>query len=364
MRSPRHDVVKRYRITRLVVRNFRSFERREFEILPGNVVVTGVNGSGKTSVLEAVSLLYPGRGMRTLQYRDAVCRASAGNEWNIDASVSDGTFEDSIRISYSGGDRRVSVNDNIAQRISELYHYLCVLWMDTKMIEEFSYSMSYRRRFFDRMCYTFDDGYLVHVVRYQNAVREINRLLRDGCTDETWISSLESIIALHMTEIIKVRQYVLYGLRESIAGIDSSIRLEAKGQIESIFERDDSSVSRESIASALCANRGVSMKRGHLCFGTHVTKYHILHDDYNINFEQFSFGEKKYTLLKILFAQIKMRIDHGGVYPVVLLDDILDGLDPATQESCLNVINDMQCQTWLSTIQPDRRYEKFHELSL
>ena len=181
-------------LTEIRLRNFRSYTEACLNGLASSfVVLTGENGAGKTNILEAVSLLSPGKGMRNADLGDFQNKKYVDQVWAISANLS--TQYGEIKVG-TGRDptkekRVVHIQGEVAKSQAQLAEYITCLWLTPQMDRLFIDAASGRRKFLDRMVFNFDTGHAGRVTRYENAMAQRSRLLKDGKADAVWLDSLE-----------------------------------------------------------------------------------------------------------------------------------------------------------------------------
>ena len=186
---------RRVGVTRLAVTDFRNYRSARLDLEAGPVVLTGPNGAGKTNLLEAVSLLSPGRGLRNAKLSDFERRA--GNDdiagWAVAATVESG--RGSVRIGtgrdLAGGERRiVKIDGEAARGQAALGEVIGITWLTPQMDRLFIEGPSARRRLLDRLVLGLDPAHAGRVAAYEHAMRERSRLLRDGPADPVWLDAI------------------------------------------------------------------------------------------------------------------------------------------------------------------------------
>jgi len=189
-------------VTRLVLTDFRNYRSARLDLDAGPVVLSGPNGAGKTNLLEAVSFLSPGRGLRNARLGEIDRRDGASEPgtsgWAVAATIM--TRRESIRIGTGrepeGGERRVvRIDGEPARSQAALGECLGVLWLTPQMDRLFVEGPGGRRRFLDRLVLGLDPAHATRVAGYEQALRERARLLRDGPSDPVWLSALEEVMA-------------------------------------------------------------------------------------------------------------------------------------------------------------------------
>jgi DNA replication and repair protein RecF len=197
-------------VTRLTVTDFRCYRRLRLDIEPTPVVLTGPNGAGKTNVLEALSLLVPGRGLRAARLGEITRHTAESGAWAVAATVqtSAGPVSLGTGLEAGGGaDRRVVRVDGETMRgQTALGRHLAALWLTPAMDGLFRDGAGERRRFLDRLVQTLDPDHAGRCAAHAHALRERGRLLREGRGDPAWLSALEDTLARHGVAIAAARR--------------------------------------------------------------------------------------------------------------------------------------------------------------
>ena len=185
-------------LTTLSLRDFRNYADCRVMIDAPNVLLLGENGAGKTNLMEAVSLLAPGRGLRRARAEHLPRQASGGDEWAVSADLC--TAEESIRIGTgvlagSESGRRIMRRDGETVPQTEIGRLLSVSWLTPRMDGIFIDSPGARRRFLDRLVIAFDAAHIARTNRYEKLLRERAALLAEGRSDEAWFSAIEASLA-------------------------------------------------------------------------------------------------------------------------------------------------------------------------
>ena len=207
-------------LARLVLTDVRNHAELTLAPGPGFVVLTGPNGAGKTNVLEAVSLLAPGRGLRRAAL-SAVARIGGPGGFGVAAELADGTAL-ATGTQASAPERRIVRVNGAAQASAALAERVTVLWLTPAMDRLFVDAPSERRRFLDRLVLALHPGHGVYAARYEAAMRARNRLLAEGSPDAAWLSALEARMAEHGAAIDAARRETVTLLGEMLAGQNAS----------------------------------------------------------------------------------------------------------------------------------------------
>ena len=283
----------------------------------GFVVLTGPNGAGKTNVLEALSLLAPGRGLRRAALTDIARRDGAGG-FAVAATLADG-LQLATGTDPAKPERRIVRIQTAPAPATGLAERVTMLWLTPAMDRLFTEPASERRRFLDRLTLALHPGHAVHANRYEAAMRARNRLLAEESRDTAWLSALEHQLAEHGTAIHEARA-------ETVALLETALAVSDREG----FARP-SLVLEGSIASAdqLARDRARDTAAGRTLSGPHRSDLIVTHVEKAGPAAAASTGEQKALLLEIVLAHARLVADRTGRAPVLLLDEVAAHLDPA-----------------------------------
>lgn len=349
-------VARAYALTRLSLSNYRSYAGIALECDARPVVLAGENGAGKTNVLEAISWLSPGRGLRGVPFVEA-CREEPGAApaaWAVAATLlgPDGAFEAGTGISAnSEGEtprRLVRINHAPASGPSALTEIFSVLWLTPAMDRLFIEGASGRRKFLDRIAMGFEPGHAQACAAYERATRERLRLLRDGRGDPRWLDGLEAEMARHGAAMIRNRLHavmrLMSAMEEETSGFPAAI-IALAGEAETLFAADPASAC-EAIAARLARSRRLDEAAGRTLFGPHRADLDVRHARRNREAASCSTGEQKALLISLILAAA--RAQSGRAVPVLLLDEVAAHLDETRRMALFDAITALGAQAWMT----------------
>lgn len=344
-------------VIRLGLRDFRSYTVFDLRIPPCPVVITGPNGAGKTNLLEALSLLAPGRGLRRASATD-MTRIGASAGWAVAAKITTETGIVDVRTqSAGGGERRQTLIDGAPLRGSvRLDAVLSILWLTPAMDRLFTESPSGRRRFLDRLCLAFDPTHGSRVNAYDQALRDRARLLRDGGSDAAWLAALEDTMARHGVAIAATRREVTSALSDAMAETQPSpfpkARLAAFGSLESALESKPALGVEDGFRAALAsARRPEADATG--TPGPHRSDLSVHHGATGMAASLCSTGEQKALLIAIQLAAARLVTADAGRPPLLLLDEVAAHLDSQRRDSLFEAVLDLGGQAWFTGTDAD-----------
>ena len=333
-------------LKRLVLTNFRNYAQTTLSLpeKTPQVVLTGPNGAGKTNLLEAVSLLTAGKGLRQARLGDLARKGDIVNaQWAVAARVkrafdvldigtgraADGTEKRTLRVN----------GENASQ--TALARQMPMVWLTPAMDRLFSGDPAGRRRFLDRLAQCFDDKHAGHCIAYARALKQWKRLIDDGVNDESWFSALETSMAVCGGKIDKARCLtvdILNGFLDTDDGVFPRIVLSL-----------DNTPAAEQLASLFKAARRDKTAPA----GIHQTCLNALNVDKNMPAALCSTGEQKAMLIAVLTAHLKAQAEKTGTLPLLLLDEAAAHLDSRRLEAFTDSLTRLKTQVWLTGTNPE-----------
>jgi DNA replication and repair protein RecF len=304
-------------VRRLTLTNFRSYASAEVAPGEGFVLLFGDNGAGKTNLLEAVSMLAPGRGLRGAALSE-MARKGGGGAWAVAANVEEGDLGTGT-LASSPERRQVRVN-GAAASVNSLGEWRSVLWLTPAMDRLFTGSAGDRRRFVDRLVLALEPGHAHHSSRYEAAMRARNKLLAEERWDEAWLTSLELAMAEHGTEIAGARARTVAALDARLGDVPPDEFARAAIGLDG-WEAGD-------LAAALRGNRSRDAVAGRATEGPHRQDLAVQHRTKEMPATQSSTGEQKALLLGLVLAHAELVAERRSEPPILLLDEVAAHLDP------------------------------------
>lgn len=333
---------------------FRNYETSTLVFDGRHVVFTGENGSGKTNLLEALSLLSPGRGLRRAVYADAV-RQGTENGFSIFAQV-DG-MEGEVEIGTGvgpgteAGTRRVRINGTEAKSADELLDHLRILWLTPSMDGLFTGPAADRRRFLDRLVLSLDPAHGRRAADFDRAMKMRNRLLEERPNDAAWLSSVEAQMASLGVAMTLARGEMIgllarlgnEGARGAFphAGLALANFLDDAGGAPAIDLEDR-------YLGMLEAGRIADRAAGRTLQGPHRTDLLVTHRDKEMDAARCSTGEQKALLTGMILAQARLTANLTGFAPILLLDEVAAHFDHRRRQSLFDLIDELGGQAFMT----------------
>ncbi len=351
-------------VERLTLSDFRCYEHVRLETGGRPVVLTGPNGAGKTNLLEAVSLLSPGRGLRRAKLgemarRDPGQADAGGRAWGVAARVRSlsGSVDLGTGLSEPGAEKRsVRIEGESAKNQNALAEFMNAQWLTPQMDRLFLEGRSARRRFLDRLVYGYDPAHAGRISAYEHAMRERARLLRDGGADATWLSTLENTMATKGIAVAAARLELSERLGrycKAAHGPFPGAGLHIDGDVEAWLSDGPALAAEDRLRDALAASRGSDAVSGGARIGPHRSDLHVRHIDKDQPAELCSTGEQKALLISIVLADARMTAAERGRVPVLLLDEVAAHLDRERREALFAELAAIGAQSWLTGTDSD-----------
>lgn len=332
----------------------------------GLIVLTGPNGAGKTNILEAVSLLAPGRGIRSAANEDMIRRSAAsatsipsvkvGDRWAVSADIDTGGANAQIGTGLDeSGKRVVRLNGAPAKSQMALADYVACIWLTPQMDRLFLDSSGGRRRFFDKLIFAFDPAHAGRVTRYENAMSSRSKLLREGSRDASWLKSLEAQMAETGVAIAAARLDFLGRLQhacdlahENEETFFPKASLALSGTVEELLSRTPAVEVEEMFAYQLSQSRGKDAETGGAATGPHKGDLVVRYKAKDMPADQCSTGEQKALLIGIILAHSRLMRAERGLPPILLLDEVAAHLDEKRRAALFDLLADLGGQVWMT----------------
>lgn len=353
--------------TRLTLSNFRCYEHARIETGVKPVVLSGANGAGKTNVLEALSFLVPGSGLRRAKLSDVGRRDSGGAEgrvWAVAADVlgTDYPVRIGTGLENASGTKRVVHIDGEAQRAqSVLSEHFAVHWLTPQMDRLFLDGSVERRRFLDRLVYSFDPAHAGRISAYNHALRERTKLLADNKMDDAWLSALEDTLATRGMAVAAARLDVAERLAAAFTEADSQFPaciLAIDGLAEGWLMDLPALEVEDRLRRALKSSRSRDAKMGgagNAIEGRlpHQSDLVVTHAAKAMPAGQCSTGEQKMLLVGLVLAAARLSASEEGRVPVLLLDEVAAHLDKHHRDALFGEVLRLGCQAWFTGTESD-----------
>ena len=356
--APGQTPVAATSVAALSLSEFRCHRRLRLETSGTSVVLTGDNGSGKTSVLEAISLLGPGRGLRRARLADLSRRAADGSvapAWAVSARLRTAMGAMDVATGWaadtdgSGDRRQLKIDGRPAKGLTPWGEALAVLWLTPEMDRVFAEGTGVRRRFLDRLVLALDPAHAARLHAYERAMHERSVLLRQGCADDGWLTALEDGMATTGVAIVAARREAAHRLTR--AAHDRSkpfpaASLATAGLIEAWLEEGPALAVEERLKTALAAARRSDAEAGGTAIGPHRSDVEVRHAGTGRTAAACSTGEQKMLLIAIVLASADVQASLRGAAPLLLLDEVAAHLDRRHRSALFERVAAIGSQAW------------------
>jgi len=335
-------------LSTLTLSHFRSHKVARLSAGKRPVAIYGANGSGKTNILEAISLFSPGRGLRRSSAEDMMRRPD-NLGWKIEGIISAESTKYEVEItSTNGASRQVKV-DGKPKAQTALGQLVRVLWLVPAMDRLWIEGAEGRRRFLDRITLSFSPAHADHSLKYEKAMRERNRLLKDQVTDPHWYAALEGHMAEAGVAIMSARRDALDKIRAAQIGAKTAFPT-ADLSIAEIERELGEDV--DAYCAALRDNRGRDMAAGRSLLGPHRSDFLGVYQTKAMAAKDCSTGEQKALLISIILANARALSAELGDPPLLLLDEVAAHLDIDRRAALYDEICELNAQAWMTGTEP------------
>ena len=367
--------VDRIAVRRVRLTDFRCYRTLALDLDERPVVLAGPNGAGKTNLLEAISFLVPGRGLRRARLTDVARREAeeasnpagphpALRAWAVAATIDDGTsvFDIGTGLALEAGvpggpgRRTVRIDGAPARSQVALGERLAALWLTPDMQRLFTENASGRRRFLDRLVFSFDPAHAGRLLGYEKAMRQRARLLSDAAAtgravDGAWADALESAMVEKGVAIAAARRALIRRLNPACAmgiGPFPAAELAVVGLLDDWLAEGPALEAEDRFRAALAASRSHDGFSGSARIGPHRSDLAVIHIDKNVPAAQCSTGEQKALLISIVLANARLQSLDAGVVPLLLLDEVAAHLDEVRRVALFDEIAALGAQAWMT----------------
>ena len=340
----------------LTLTGFRNYARLRLALDGRPVVLAGPNGAGKTNLLEAISYLGAGRGLRGARLSDVDSRLEGeSGPWAV-AAVLDGPhgrFEVGTgRDGAAAASRRlVRIDGKPRPGPAALADWVPVLWLTPAQDRLFLDQPGSRRRFLDKLVAVLDPTHSTRINEYERALRERARLLKEPGADVDWLSALERTMAETGIAIAAARLLAVVDLTRAAArgiGPFPAAIIAAAGEAEDWLLRCPALEAEDLLAGALAGSRARDAEAGGAAHGPHRTDMAVSHGESGLAAAVMSTGEQKSLLLSIVLGAARIQAERRGFAPLLLLDEVSAHLDEDHRRALYDEVAALGAQAWMT----------------
>ncbi len=352
-------------IRRLTLTNFRSYHAAQVELAQaGPVVLTGANGAGKTNLIEAISLLAPGRGLRRATMEELAFSEGDG-AWAVNAELEGmlglatlGTGIDPPVGEDSATARKCRIDRESVGSAAAFADHLRVVWLTPAMDPLFNGPASERRRFLDRLVLAVDAQHSSRVAALERSLRSRNRLLEDAQNDPQWLDAVEHetaevavAVAAARAETVNRLASALAAARDRTPGFPRA-EIALDGWMEKLLPDHKAIEIEDRYRTLLRDNRARDAAAGRTLDGPHLSDLAVVHAGKRIPASETSTGEQKALLIRLVLAHAGLIKAMTGFAPLLLLDEIVAHLDPARRAALYDALANLGAQVWMTGADP------------
>lgn len=346
-------------ITSLRLSHFRSHKALALEADSRPVALYGPNGAGKTNILEAISLLSPGRGLRRAAAEELIRRPEAIG-WKITARAEASALHEIVTAVTAPGQRRSVEIDGKAASQSALGEIVPLVWLTPPMDRLWTEGAAERRRFLDRASLSFEPGHGDRTLSYEKAMRERNRLLKEGGADPGWLTALEAQMAKAGAGLARARAETIARLSAAQAEAETAFpraEIAIEGAAEESFAlliaaghepRGGEEAAEAALIRAFADGRRTDEYAGRTLHGPHRSDLTAIYADKGVAAKSCSTGEQKALLISLILANARALQAETGAPPILLLDEIAAHLDADRRAALFEEIIALGAQAWMT----------------
>ncbi|HKS63977.1 MAG TPA: DNA replication/repair protein RecF [Xanthobacteraceae bacterium] len=351
------------RIRRLTLSNFRSYRAASLTVDAQLAVLVGPNGAGKTNLIEAISFLAPGRGLRRATL-DEVAFAEGDGSWAVAAELEGalGLATLGTGITQSADDaaltRKCRIDGEAVSSAAAFADHVGIVWLTPAMDGLFSGPASERRRFLDRLVLAVDGTHSARVNALERSLRSRNRLLEQPSPDPHWLDAIEHETAEVAIAVAAARAETVRRLAAALARNRDPASpfpwagIALDGWIENALMEQPATEVEDRYRAVLRENRARDAAAGRTTDGTHLTDLEVLYGPKGIAAAQASTGEQKALLIGLVLAHAGLVAEMTRLAPLLLLDEVVAHLDPGRRAALYDALAVLDTQVWMTGADP------------
>lgn len=326
-------------------------------------MLVGPNGTGKTSVLEALSLLTPGRGLRRARMTEILRKDASGTAdgWSVRARLHAPAGPSDIQTNFAAGAaggrerRQISIDGQAVRDRGRLADAAAVMWLTPDMDRLFTDAPAARRRFIDRLVWSVDPAHASRVGAYERAMQQRSAVLRGDSPDGLWLNALEATMAEHAVAVAAARKQAIARLstiaEEAVDGFPGAI-IGVRGPVESWLDDAPALAVEDRLRAELARSREKDRQSGGAAIGPHRSDLSVVHLAQGRPAEACSTGEQKMLLIAIVLAGARLHRRERNAGPLLLLDEVIAHLDDRHRRAVFEAVGSLTAQTWYAGCDP------------
>lgn len=336
-------------VAELTLSHLRSHHRTALHLDERPVALYGANGAGKTNILEAVSLLSPGRGLRRAAMDELIRRPEALG-WKVTSVLRAKNVMHEVETWAEPGQSRAVRIDGKATSQVALSQIARIVWLIPAMDRLWIEGADGRRRFLDRIALSFDPTHAQTVLTYEKAMRERNRLLKDMVRDDHWYVALERQMADSAVTIMQARRAAIDRLRLAQEGAKTAF---PAADLTLVHPEEDLPDEAGAFLEKLKSNRPTDLRAGRTLVGPHRIDLVAIYSEKGVPASQCSTGEQKALLISLVLSNARALSEDAHAPPIILLDEVAAHLDNARRAALYHEICALKAQAWMTGTGPE-----------
>ena len=349
-------------IRRLTLSNFRNYHTATLEIASSRIVLVGPNGAGKTNLIEAISFLAPGRGLRRATLEEVAFSEGDGS-WAVAAEI-----EGALGLATLGAGverplddataptRKYRIDREPVSSATNFLDHLRVVWLVPAMDSLFVGAPSERRRFVDRLALAVDPEHASRVNALDRSLRSRNRLLEEARPDSHWLDAVEHETAELAVAVAGSRHETIHRMQTVLGSRRDSrfppAEIALDGWMEALIPAHPAVAIEERYRTVLRDNRSRDAAAGRTLDGPHLTDLHVRYAPKGIAAADASTGEQKALLIGLILAHARLITEMTSIAPVLLLDEVVAHLDPGRRAALQVELAELGAQVWMTGADP------------
>ncbi|MFL2799191.1 MAG: DNA replication/repair protein RecF [Paracoccaceae bacterium] len=332
-------------LSEITFSHFRSHLDTKLELSGAPVAIFGLNGVGKTNILEAISMLSPGRGLRRSKLGD-MTRSPEAIGWKVSAVLQLDKSAHTIETKTGPNLARLVYIDDKSESQISLGKLLKMIWLTPSMDRLWVEGAEMRRRFLDRITHSFIPGHAEAVLSYEKSMKERNTLLKEFNRDPDWYSAVEDQMASSGVKINENRNFAVEKLISSMKNVSTSFPVASLDLIN--YQKDFTSITVDGFKELLSSARSDDFFSHRTSVGPHKTDLVVKYQEKGLDAKNCSTGEQKALLISLILANARALINEFNISPIILLDEVAAHLDADRRKDLYAEIRSLNTQAWMT----------------
>jgi DNA replication and repair protein RecF len=340
------------KLQNIIIKNFRNHKQLEMNlsgIKDEIICIIDKNGSGKTSILEAISLLSPGFGFRAQSFEDMVGKFNSDNNFLISIDIENNDLKNNVGIIYNEGKKKITINDKKIGKQDELKNISSMLWITPELQIDICSNKSARRKFFDKLVTNINDHHHQTLSEYEHLIKERAKVLEmnDNFEKNPWLDSLEKQIAVKSISVAKNRLIFLEEISKESENFDTLAGFSIDCDVCKMIA-EEGTFADAFIMQKLLSTRKHDKYSMRTNFGVHRFDFVITYQKTGLEISECSSGEKKYLTMSTILSAAQSVINHKNYSPIILIDEFSSFIDNDFMDILIEKLVRLNCQIFLT----------------